>query len=201
MALFVSNESRFFLDEIANDITISLQENGLAVKEEFAEETILKMINAGIKANGDMSKLVKINGLIQHVDDLNWLEKLQVKMENKIREYNRKLKDKNTGTFSKVWTNIKKFLSKIVNFITSAINKLVSYSKLGYKAAKNVAHGTDGDYDYIIGRAKKLDPAIRYKIASRSGAFARKLTGEKHGREAGIHVKNVLLGRNTDDED
>ena len=177
-----------------------MQENGLAAKEAFAAETILKMINAGIKANGDMSKLVKINGLIQHVDDLNWLEKLQVKMENKIREYNRKLRDKNTGTISKVWTNIKKFLLKIVNFITSAINKLVSYTKLGYKAAKSVANGND-DYDYIIGRAKKLDPKIRYKIASRSGAFARKLGGERHGREFAIHTKNVLSGRNTDNED
>ena len=146
-----------------------------------------------------MSKLVKINGLIQHVDDLNWLEKLQVKMENKIREYNRKLKDKNTGIFSKVWTNIKKFLLKIVNFITSAINRLVTYSKLGYRAAKNVVNGANGDYDYIIGRTKKLDPEIRYKIASRSGAFARKLGGERYGREAGIHAKKVLSGRKSDE--
>lgn len=91
MALFVSNESRFFLDEIADDITISLQEAkafGNFTKEVGAQ-AILKMINAGIKANGDMSKLVKINGMIQHVEDLNWLEILQMRMENKIREYNR----------------------------------------------------------------------------------------------------------------
>lgn len=84
------------------------------------------MINAGIKANGDMRKLVKINGMIQHVEDLNWLEILQMRMENKIREYNRKLKDEKTGKFSRIWTNIKKFLLKVINFITSAINKYLA---------------------------------------------------------------------------
>ena len=83
--------------------------------KEVGAQAILKMINAGIKANGDMSKLVKINGMIQHVEDLNWLEILQMRMENKIREYNRKLKDEKTGKFSRIWTNIKKFLLKIIN--------------------------------------------------------------------------------------
>ena len=177
MALFISNESRFFLDEIADDITISLQEEkafGNFTKEVGAQ-AILKMINAGIKANGDMSKLVKINGMIQHVEDLNWLEILQMRMENKIREYNRKLKDEKTGKLSRIWTNIKKFLLKIINFITSAINKLVTYSKLGYKAAKNVASGGLTDFTDIPNAAHKIeDPNVRYKIASRSAAFIRK---------------------------
>ena len=88
----------FFLDEIADDITVSLQEANNFTKEVGAQ-AILKMINAGIKANGDMSKLVKINGMIQHVEDLNWLEILQMRMENKIREYNRKLKDEKLESF------------------------------------------------------------------------------------------------------
>lgn len=71
MALLVLKESRFFLDEIADDITsISLQEERKAFgnfTKEVGAQAILKMINAGIKANGDMSKLVKINGMIQHV--------------------------------------------------------------------------------------------------------------------------------------
>lgn len=135
------------------------------------------MINAGIKANGDMSKLVKINGMIQHVEDLNWLEILQMRMENKIREYNKKLKenDDKTGRFSRIWTNIKKFLLKIVNFITSAINKLVSASKLAYKAAKNVASGNLTDFTTIPAKAQEIDDdEVRYKIASRSGALIRK---------------------------
>lgn len=182
MALFVSNESRFFLDEIADDITISLQEAkafGNFTKEVGAQ-AILKMINAGIKANGDMSKLVKINGMIQHVEDLNWLEILQMRMENKIREYNRKLKDEKTGKFSRIWTNIKKFLLKIINFITSAINKLVTYSKLGHKAAKNVASGRLTDFTSIPNTAHQIrDPDVRYKIASRSGALIRKYGKDK----------------------
>lgn len=104
MALFVIQESRFFLDEIADDITVSLQEETNKFAKEVGAQAILKMINAGIKANGDMSKLVKINGMIQHVEDLNWLEILQMRMENKIREYNKKLKenDDKTGRFSRI---------------------------------------------------------------------------------------------------
>lgn len=181
MALFVIEESRFFLDEIADDITVSLQEANNFTKEVGAQ-AILKMINAGIKANGDMSKLVKINGMIQHVEDLNWLEILQMRMENKIREYNKKLKedDGKTGRFSRIWTNIKKFLLKIVNFITSAINKLVSSSKLAYKAAKNVASGNLTDFMSIPGKAHEIDDdEVRYKIASRSGALIRKYGKDK----------------------
>ena len=140
------------------------------------------MINAGIKANGDMSKLVKINGMIQHVEDLNWLEILQMRMENKIREYNKKLKedDGKTGRFSRIWTKIKKFLLKIVNFITSAINKLVSASKLAYKSAKNVASGNLTDFTAIPAKAHKIDDdEVRYKIASRSGALIRKYGKDK----------------------
>lgn len=62
-------------------------------------QEVVKLIDAGIKADGDMSKLVKINGMFQHIDDLNWLERLQLKMENKIQEYNKKLKNDKTGTF------------------------------------------------------------------------------------------------------
>lgn len=184
MALLVLKESRFFLDEIADDITsISLQEERKAFgnfAKEVGAQAILKMINAGIKANGDMSKLVKINGMIQHVEDLNWLEILQMRMENKIREYNRKLKDEKTGKLSRIWTNIKKFLLKIINFITSAINKLVSGGKLAYKAAKNVASGRLTDFSDIPSAAHQIkDPNVRYKIASRTGALIRKYGKDK----------------------
>lgn len=183
MALLVLKESHFFLDEIADDITVPLQEERKAFgnfTKEVGAQAILKMINAGIKANGDMSKLVKINGMIQHVEDLNWLEILQMRMENKIREYNRKLKDEKTGKLSRIWTNIKKFLLKIINFITSAINKLVSGGKLAYKAAKNVASGRLTDFTDIPNAAHKIeDPNVRYKIASRSAALIRKYGKDK----------------------
>lgn len=53
--------------------------------EAMGKQAIIKMIDAGIKADGDASKLVTINKVIQHVDDLNWLERLQLKMEKKLR--------------------------------------------------------------------------------------------------------------------
>lgn len=153
------------------------------------------MINAGIKANGDMSKLVKINGMIQHVEDLNWLEILQMRMENKIREYNRKLKDEKTGKFSRIWTNIKKFLLKVINFIASAINKLVSGGKLAYKAAKTVASGKLTDYDGLLDKSEDIkDDNIRYKIGSRAGAILRKYG---KSREDGIIAKGYISGRFT----
>lgn len=134
-------------------------------------QEVVKLIDAGIKADGDMSKLVKINGMFQHIDDLNWLERLQLKMENKIQEYNKKLKNDKTGTLSKVWTNIKKFLLKVVHSITSTINKLVSKAKILYKTNSSLRSGrTPENYIRIRKMNQIKDKNIRNKIASRIGS-------------------------------
>lgn len=149
MALFILTENKEILNLIAEDFALefvdieALDEGGN--DEAVGRQALLQNIDAGIKADGDSSKLVQINKVLQHIDDLNWLEKLQLKMEKKIREYNQKLKDDSQGKLAKVWTKIKQFLAKVVASITKAINKL-AYSvkiKMGYRdrAGKDQATG------------------------------------------------------------
>lgn len=143
MALFILTENKEILNLIAEDfalefVDIEALDEGSS-DEAVGRQVILQQIEAGIKADGDASKLVQINKVLQHVDDLNWLEKLQLKMEKKIREYNQKLKDDSQGKLAKVWTKIKQFLAKVVASITKAINKLAYSVKMGYRAGKDQA--------------------------------------------------------------
>lgn len=145
MALFILTENKEILNLIAEDFALefvdieALDEGGN--DEAVGRQVLLQNIDAGIKADGDSSKLVQINKVLQHIDDLNWLEKLQLKMEKKIREYNQKLKDDSQGKLAKVWTKIKQFLAKVVASITKAINKLAYSVKMGYRAGKDQATG------------------------------------------------------------
>lgn len=149
MALLPTIEKREILMQIAEDFSIEFQNDEVLSEsmnkatEAMGKQAILKMIDAGIKADGDSSKLVTINKVIQHVDDLNWLERLQLKMEKKLREYDQKLKNKETGVISKVFTRIKQFLVKVGHIIAKAINKTVYTAKIGYKAGKDMMQ-TDG---------------------------------------------------------
>lgn len=171
MALFNINESKSLLYSKDNNISYFLEADRFEIQYEIYMQEVVKLIDAGIKADGDMSKLVKINGMFQHIDDLNWLERLQLKMENKIQEYNKKLKNDKTGTFSKVWTNIKKFLLKVVHSITSTINKLVSKAKILYKTNSSLRSGrTPENYIRIRKMNQIKDKNIRNKIASRIGS-------------------------------
>lgn len=171
MGLFNINESKSLIYSKDNSISYFSEANIHEIKYEIYMQEVVKLIDAGIKADGDMSKLVKINGMFQHIDDLNWLERLQLKMENKIQEYNKKLKNDKTGTFSKVWTNIKKFLLKVVHSITSTINKLVSKAKILYKTNSSLRSGrTPENYIRIRKMNQIKDKNIRNKIASRIGS-------------------------------
>lgn len=170
MGLFNINESKSLIYSKDN-ISYFLEADRFEIQYEIYMQEVVKLIDAGIKADGDMSKLVKINGMFQHIDDLNWLERLQLKMENKIQEYNKKLKNDKTGTFSKVWTNIKKFLLKVVHSITSTINKLVSKAKILYKTNSSLRSGrTPENYIRIRKMNQIKDKNIRNKIASRIGS-------------------------------
>lgn len=171
MGLFNINESKSLIYSKDNSISYFSEANIHEIKYEIYMQEVVKLIDAGIKADGDMSKLVKINGMFQHIDDLNWLERLQLKMENKIQEYNKKLKNDKTGTFSKVWTNIKKFLLKVVHSITSTINKLVSKAKILYKTNSSLrSGGTPENYIRIRKMNQIKDKNIRNKIASKIGS-------------------------------
>lgn len=148
MALFILTENKEILNLIAEDFALEFSEIEALEEgsndEAVGRQVILQHIDAGIKADGDSSKLVQINKVLQHVDDLNWLEKLQLKMEKKIREYNQKLKDDSQGKLAKVWTKIKQFLTKVVASVAKAINKLVYSTKMSFRAGKDQAsHGLD----------------------------------------------------------
>lgn len=195
MGLFILNEDKAILDNIALDLANSLTEESrnVYIKSEIQKQKIIEMINAGVKADGDMSKLTKINGLIAHVDDLTWLEKKQLQIENKIKEYTKKLKSKESGMFSKVWTKVKQFLLKIVGFIVKAINKLYKNMKLSYKASK---HLHDNDATSLIDLGSKADEIedrnIKRKIASRSAALVRSQDKTEDSRFWGQYTKRNL---------
>ena len=179
MALFILTENKEILNLIAEDFALEFADiealDEGSNDEAVARQVLLQNIDAGIKADGDSSKLVQINKALQHVDDLNWLEKLQLKMEKKIREYNQKLKDDSKGTLAKVWTKIKQFLAKVVASITKAINKLAYSVKMGYRAGKDQATaGIDSSLDLMSkpGRMKgaAADRVNRHLAATASHA-------------------------------
>lgn len=179
MALFILTENKEILNLIAEDfalefVDIEALEEG-SNDEAVGRQVILQQIEAGIKADGDASKLVQINKALQHVDDLNWLEKLQLKMEKKIREYNQKLKDDSQGKLAKVWTKIKQFLAKVVASITKAINKLEYSVKMGYRAGKdNATGGIDSGLKLMTKPAhqeKGLSAKLNKARATRNGEF------------------------------
>lgn len=195
MALFILNEDKAILDNIALDLTNSLTEESknAYMKSEIQKQKIIEMINAGVKANGDMSKLTKINGLITHVDDLTWLEKKQLQIEDKIKEYTKKLKSKESGMLSKVWTKVKQFLLKIVGFIVKAINKLYKNMKLSYKASKHLHDNSATTIADLGSKANEIeDRNIKRKIASRSAALVRSQDKTEDSRFWGQYTKRNL---------
>ena len=176
MGLFILQEDQAILESISLDITNSLIESkSNLMGEEIEKQKIIQMVNAGIKANGDMSKLTKINGAIEHIEDLSWLEKKQLQIEAKIKEYTQKLKSKESGALSRVWTKVKQFLLKIVGFIVKTINKLHRSAKTIYRASSALHDNhTTTDIDDIAEMSDQIkDRRIRYKIASRAGAISR----------------------------
>jgi hypothetical protein len=176
MALFILTENKEILNLIAEDFALEFSdiealEEG-SNDEAVGRQVILQHIDAGIKADGDSSKLVQINKALQHVDDLTWLEKLQLKMEKKIREYNQKLKDDSQGTLAKVWTKVKQFLTKVVAAVTKAINKLAYSVKMGYRAGKDQATGGLKSNMDIMTKSGKIKGSAEHRVARHLAANA-----------------------------
>lgn len=176
MALFILTENKEILNLIAEDFALEFSEIEALEEgsndEAVGRQVILQHIDAGIKADGDSSKLVQINKALQHVDDLTWLEKLQLKMEKKIREYNQKLKDDSQGTLAKVWTKIKQFLAKVVAAVTKAINKLAYSVKMGYRAGKDQATGGLKSNMDIMTKSGKIKGSAEHRVARHLAANA-----------------------------
>lgn len=176
MALFILTENKEILNLIAEDFALEFSEIEALEEgsndEAVGRQVILQHIDAGIKADGDSSKLVQINKALQHVDDLTWLEKLQLKMEKKIREYNQKLKDDSQGTLAKVWTKVKQFLTKVVAAVTKAINKLAYSVKMGYRAGKDQATGGLKSNMDIMTKSGKIKGSAEHRVARHLAANA-----------------------------
>ena len=176
MALFILTENKEILNLIAEDFALEFSEIEALEEgsndEAVGRQVILQHIDAGIKADGDSSKLVQINKALQHVDDLTWLEKLQLKMEKKIREYNQKLKDDSQGTLAKVWTKIKQFLVKVVAAVTKAINKLAYSVKMGYRAGKDQATGGLKSNMDIMTKSGKIKGSAEHRVSRHLAANA-----------------------------
>lgn len=176
MALFILTENKEILNLIAEDFALEFSEIEALEEgsndEAVGRQVILQYIDAGIKADGDSSKLVQINKALQHVDDLTWLEKLQLKMEKKIREYNQKLKDDSQGTLAKVWTKIKQFLAKVVAAVTKAINKLAYSVKMGYRAGKDQATGGIKSSMDIVSKSGKMKGTAADRVGRHLAANA-----------------------------
>ena len=205
MALFALQENREILATIAEDVCDYLS-NDLYLNEvdqhSIARQEILIELEAGIKANGDTSKLVRLNKLIRNVDDLNWLERFQLKLEKKIKSYDMKLKKPETGTMSKIWTNIKRFLVKVLNVVVSSINKVHQSVKIGYRAGKDDAQtfGLGSSFE-VAGKLGQTGDNVRRKIG-RSHAAQLALKDKKNKtfkdrlNAAREHRRNDLFGGN-----
>ena len=69
-----------------------------------------------IKRGGDPSEFARrLNGFNVYSTDITWLEKQQLKIEEKLKFYDKKAKSKSNGVFARIWANIKLFLTKVLD--------------------------------------------------------------------------------------
>lgn len=95
--------------------------NGLAKRFNAAKNNIMK----GGQPTGEASLINSIS----KVKNLNWLQRKQVELEDKLEKYEQKVKSDKTGTFSKIWTRLKAFIVKVIHAIVKAINKAHAWIK------------------------------------------------------------------------
>lgn len=104
-----------------------------------------------IKKGGQPTGEASLINSISKVKNLNWLQRKQVELEDKLHKYELQAKSDQTGTFKKIWIKIKSFIVKIIQLITKALAKAHRFVKnryLGYKIKKQTKvvakkHGMD----------------------------------------------------------
>lgn len=90
-----------------------------------------------IKRGGDPSEPIrKLNGFYVFSTDVTWLEKQQLKIEEKLKIYDKKAKSKSNGVFARIWANIKLFLTKVLRWIVKSINTAHRFVKDKYRNIK-----------------------------------------------------------------
>lgn len=90
-----------------------------------------------IKRGGDPLEFARrLNGFNVYSTDITWLEKQQLKIEEKLEFYDKKAKSKSNGVFARIWANIKLFLTKVLRWIVKSINTVHRFVKDKYRNIK-----------------------------------------------------------------
>lgn len=90
-----------------------------------------------IKRGGDPLEFARrLNGFNVYSTDITWLEKQQLKIEEKLKFYDKKAKSKSNGVFARIWANIKLFLTKVLRWIVKSINTAHRFIKDKYRNIK-----------------------------------------------------------------
>lgn len=90
-----------------------------------------------IKRGGDPLEFTRrLNGFDVYSTDITWLEKQQLKIEEKLEFYDKKAKSKSNGVFARIWANIKLFLTKVLRWIVKSINTAHRFVKDKYRNIK-----------------------------------------------------------------
>lgn len=90
-----------------------------------------------IKRGGDPLEFARrLNGFNVYSTDITWLEKQQLKIEEKLEFYDKKAKSKSNGVFARIWANIKLFLTKVLRWIVKSINTAHRFVKDKYRNIK-----------------------------------------------------------------
>ena len=90
-----------------------------------------------IERGGDPYEFArKLNGFYVYSTDITWLEKQQLKIEEKLKFYDKKAKSKSNGVFARIWANIKLFLTKVLRWIVKSINTAHRFVKDKYRNIK-----------------------------------------------------------------
>lgn len=90
-----------------------------------------------IKRGGDPLEFARrLNGFNLYSTDITWLEKQQLKIEEKLKFYDKKAKSKSNGVFARIWANIKLFLTKVLRWIVKSINTVHRFVKDKYRNIK-----------------------------------------------------------------
>lgn len=115
-----------------NDILCENFEGPVAGSIDEDLDGIAKRFNAAknnIMKGGQPTGEASIINDISKVKNLNWLQRKQVELEDKLEKYDQKVKSDKTGTFSKIWTRLKAFIVKVIHAIVKAINKAHGWIK------------------------------------------------------------------------
>ncbi len=130
--------------DISNSIKSVITENSDDEDDVSERVRIARHISDSIRhieRGGDPFEFARrLNGFNVYSTDITWLEKQQLKIEEKLEFYDKKAKSKSNGVFARIWANIKLFLTKVLRWIVKSINTAHRFVKDKYR---NIKAGID----------------------------------------------------------